>query len=309
MKDLLIKLMRKINAVITYPTAAFVTPPRLWASFIYKKSLGKNIDWNDPKTLNEKINWLKFYSDTSKWTILADKYNVREYIVEKGLQDILVPLYGTWDKAEDINFNSLPNSFVLKTNHGSGDAIIIRDKSSINEKFIKRRLKKNLKQHYGRVQSEPHYLKIHPRVIAEELLSESGTCSPTDYKIWCFDGKPYAIWVCRNRTSESVEVSTYDLDWNIIPYAGRKLEHSHYLQSTKEVPRPKNLEDMLQTASKLSEGFPQVRVDLYNINGKIYFGEMTFTSMGGYMTFYSDEFQLELGNQVKLPNAKARPNN
>ena len=282
-----------------YPCGYFY--PKFLSGYIYKYIFKKKLDWKNPKTLNEKINWLKYNSDTSKWGVLSDKYLVRNYVKELGLNDILVKNYGVWSNANDIDFNQLPSSFVLKTNHGSGSVFVVKDKSTINIPFIRKSLNDWLKIPYGITQAEPHYRLIKPLIIAEELLTEidSDSSSLIDYKIWCFDGKPYSLWVCKNRTEKSVDVISMDLNWKPIDYAHEPNPHYNLIVDIPQ--KPKNFSCMLEIAEKLSKGFPEVRVDLYNINGKIYFGEMTFTSMGGYMTYYSERFQEELGTKVKLP--------
>lgn len=280
------------------------TPKRI-SSYCYRRVLGEKLNWDNPQTLNEKINWLKFNSDTSDWTRLADKYQVRQYLVEKGFESLLVPLYAKWDTADDIDFSVLPREFVLKTNHGSGEILIVKDKCKVDEDEVRNIMNEYLCERYGQLQGEPHYLGIKPCIIAEKLLIEKENVFSTslvDYKVWVFSGKPYFIWTCYNRTKESTYVGTYDLNWDYHP------EHSiftdHYRDGGNVVPRPKTLDKMLKVASELGFGFPEVRVDFYEVDGNLFFGEMTFTGAGGFMPFFTKEFQLELGNQVILSNAK-----
>ena len=188
--------------------------PKTLAQHLYKKRLGKRIDWDNPKDLNEKIQWLKFYSDTSEWTRLADKYEVREYVKEKGFGENLVKLYGKWDKAENIDWVSLPDKFVMKVNNGSGDVVVCSDKKKLDINEVSKYFNKMLKRKYGFSTAEPHYLDIPPCIIAEEMLDVSKqpivSSSLIDYKIWCFEGKPECVWACYNRKKGSVEVATYD---------------------------------------------------------------------------------------------------
>lgn len=266
----------------------------------YEYFMHKKINLTTPVDLNEKINWLKLHESPKLWAELADKYTVRKFIESKGLSDILVPLYGVYNTANDINFDELPNSFILKTNHGSGDVVIVKDKSTINRKDIVNRINKFLRMPYGVQSGEPHYLFIKPRVIAEELLiPEDGfSTSLIDYKIWCFNGEPHHIWACYSRTKKKVYIEVHDLDWNYCP------EHSvyndHYDDGKGIIPKPKNFDNMLSIAQKLSEGFKEVRVDLYNQNGKIYFGEMTFTGNGGYMDWYKQDYLTEMGDLIDI---------
>ena len=276
--------------------------PTFVAKRIYKKRMGKDLDLTHPQDLNEKINWLKFYGDTSMWPDLADKYKVRDFVKKRGCDSILVSLYAMWENADEINFDSLPKSFVLKTNHGNGEVLIVKDKTKIDLNDTKALFKHYLSEDFGKYQGEPHYRKIQRCIVAEELLDVDDldyTTSLVDYKIWCFDGKPYYIWACYSRTKEKVYVEVHDLNWNYLPE--KSVFTDHYRDGKGIVPKPEKLDEMLMIASKLSEGFPEVRVDLYENKGKIYFGEMTFTSNGGYMDFYTQEFLDELGSYCHLP--------
>lgn len=270
-------------------------------SIIYSKRKGKKMNWQNPQDLDEKINWLKVYGDTSQWPTLADKYKVREYIKNKGLEGILVPLYGVWSKVDDIDFDILPESFVIKTNHGSGDCIVVRDKKSLNIEETKKILKDSLRHNYGVNHAEFHYSEIPPRIIAEQLLIQDCDFSSTliDYKVWCFNGEPYMIWVCYNRGKKKVMVECHDLNWNYHPEWS--IFYEKYQNGKGIVPKPKHLPQMIEYARALSHGFPQVRVDFYVVKDKIYFGEMTFTSNGGYNHFFTPDFQLTMGRQITLP--------
>lgn len=273
------------------------------ADDIYFKRFGEKINWANPRNINEKINWLKFNSDTSQWTELADKYKVRDYVKRCGLEEILIPIYGVWNNASEIDFDKLPSTFVLKTNHGSGEIIVCKDKAKLNVDEAIKSLNEWMSESYGQYQGEPHYINIQRKIIAEKYLFENNphsTLSVIDYKIWCFDGVPYYIWVCCNRTHESVYVELYDTSWNYLPQ--KSVFTDHYRDNGGKVPKPNDLDKMLSIASILSKGFPQVRVDLYRCDDVIYFGEMTFTSSGGYMDFYTKEFLDELGSLIKLPN-------
>ncbi|MBQ7683713.1 MAG: glycosyltransferase [Bacteroidaceae bacterium] len=276
--------------------------PQLVATLRFRMITGRFMDWKHPRDINEKIQWLKFYGDTSQWPRLADKYAVREYVKEKGLADILVPFIGKWDKAEDIDWEALPNQFVMKTNHGSADALICKDKAALDTACYTQFFARQLKSKLGPETGEPHYDKIKPCIVAEELLDATKqdypSTSPIDYKIWCFDGKPSYFFVCLNRTKEACEVATYDTDWNFYPQYIKRADH--YIPCTNPLPRPRNLEQMLSIAHRLSEGFPCVRVDLYEIGGKVFFGEMTFTPASGNNSFYPQEFLDILGDLCNI---------
>ena len=294
-------LLKKQIWKIIFFILGYVSPKTL-AGIHFRRSFGRWIDWNNPKDINEKIHWLKFNSDTSQWTILADKYRVREFITANGLGDMLVSLYGKWDHAEDIDWDSLPNQFVMKTNHGSGDALICRDKQTLDRIYWTSYFSKLLTKQFGRIMGEPHYNKISPCIIAEELLDNTkqqvDSTSLVDYKIWTFDGKPSYIWACHNRTKDFCEVGVYDTEWNFHPEFSRST--SHYRLVSNPIPRPQSLDKMLHAASILSKGFPELRADFYEVNGKPYFGEMTFTSASGLNSFYTQDFLNILGDSCKI---------
>ena len=279
-----------------------VSPKRL-ASVLYRRKFGRPIDWENPRDINEKINWLKFNSDTSRWSELADKYRVREYAEQCGYADLLVPLYGKWDKAGDVDWDVLPNQFVMKVNNGCGDVLICQDKGAIDIQKVNKKYGKLLRKRFGIVTAEPHYLNIKPCIVAEQYLdvrTQPGeTRSLVDYKIWCFDGQPECVLVCSDRNSLSLSRAMYDLDWNYHPEW--TLYNEHYVKPTSLTPRPASLERMIEAAAVLSKGFPEVRVDFYDIEGRPYFGEMTFTAAAGRMNYYSQDFLDYLGSKVKLP--------
>ncbi len=267
----------------------------------YFARFGKLPNLKDPKDLNEKILYLKLFSDTSMWTDMANKYKVRDYVKKCGLGDTLVKLYGVWYNAESFSLDELPNSFILKANNGEGKGanLIIKDKNEWDNNKLRTIINKWLKRkNIGVLAAEPQYKDMVPCVIAEELLPiEKGHKSLIDYKIWCFNGKPYYIWACTDRDNLGTDVMTYDLEWN--PHPEYSIFDSRYRKG-ELIDKPKNLEYMLEVAEKLAKPFPQVRVDLYNIKGKIYFGELTFTSLGGMMNFHTPEFLLEMGSKVDV---------
>ena len=271
----------------------------------YRYVFKKPLNLKDPQDLNEKILWAKLYADTTEWTRLADKYEVRKYVDEIGLGDTLVKLYAVWFDLKDVDFDTLPETFIIKANNGDGKGTnkIIRKSELTPEKkqeyldMIDEWLhRKNI----GALHAEPHYKGMRPCVIAEEVLPcDPGTTTLTDYKIWCFNGKAYYVWICNDRSTggNSAHVMTYDLDWNAHPEYS--VFNSDYLRG-EIMPKPQNFEQMIAIAEKLSKGFPELRVDLYNVQGKIYFGELTFTSQGGFMDFYTPEFNKELGSKFDI---------
>lgn len=271
---------------------------RSLAGLIYRLNFGHRLNWRSPQNLSEKINWLKFYSDTSKWTELADKYKVREYVASKGLKDILVNLYGVWERAEDIDFSILPKSFVLKTNHACGTVLLVEDKSKIDYKETRDLLNKWLTIKIGLKSAEPHYLGIRPLIIAEQYLKPS-IGKLVDYKLYTVSGKTELVMVCSDRKiGVSASISLYDSDWNFCP---ERLGACHSGDTAVPITKPESFDKMKEYAEILCKDFPFVRMDFYDIDGQIYFGEMTFTPKGGYCSTLSDEESLRIGKQIVLP--------
>lgn len=295
----------KENARRAYLITLATISKKNFVGLSYKRHTHKNMNWENPEDLNQKIQWLKVYGDTSQWPKLADKYLVREFIKEKGYEDILIPLLGVWNDAREIDFSKLPNKFVLKPNNGSADVIIVKDKSNLDIQEVIKKLNWSMKHRFGLENAEPHYFKIKPLIVAEELLEQNDNLSEEsliDYKVWCFNGTPNCVCVYCNRKGGQVQKSTYDLNWQCHPEMA--VVNFHSQPGREDIPRPKNFEKMLEIAKVLSQGFPEVRVDFYNIDGKIYFGEMTFTGAGGFIDFYTEDALVKLGKLVILPKEK-----
>lgn len=274
----------------------------LLAKIEYRAITKRNLNLGNPQNLIEKIVWMQFHTDTSLWTICADKYSVRSYVEEKGLAHILPKLYGSWEKVVDINWDLLPQKFVMKTNNSCGQNLIVRNKHELDIDNAKIKLDKWLKERYGHQNAQLHYLRIKPRIIAEELLEDPSLPKGTnliDYKIVCINGEPESILVVSDRQHNEYKVSFFDLEWNNISEKALNKDSNHY--GNISVPRPKNLETMIEYARILSAPFPQVRVDFYDINGKIYFGELTFTTGYGYRSFEYSEY---LGSKINLSKIK-----
>lgn len=275
----IIKFVAKISGALYLRNFFYEKFPKRHAAKLYKSRFGRNIDWQNPTEFNEKLRWMQFYTDTSKWTLLADKYRVREYLEKNGYSELLVKLYGVWDNAEDIDFTKLPESFVIKTNHGSGGVFVVRDKSKVDSNVIRAELNKGISKKFGIETAEPHYFSIRPAIIAEELLEQDGDVSSSliDYKFYCTDGEPQFCAVMYNRDIEhhQYDVRVYDMKWNEIShFVG---DYSHVRKGKTSVPKPKNMDRMIQFCRDMCKEFPFVRMDFYETNGRLYFGEFTFT--------------------------------
>lgn len=268
--------------------------------FIYLLRTGKVLNLKNPQDLNEKMFWLSRYWRNPLITLCSDKYKVRQFLEEKGCGDILNEQYGVYDRGEDIDFEKLPDKFVLKCNHGSRMNIIVEDKNKLNIPETIATLNKWVKFQYGRG-TEWQYKAIEPKILAEKYL-ESQDGKMIEYQIFCFNGKPM-FFLVRNdlRKSEvdkaSIEYAvSYTMDWKRV-YMRKDEEQFNF-----ELPKPANYEKMIEYAKRLSEGFPQVRVDYYEIDDRLVFGELTFSSNGSVQSNYKDEYIKSLGNELELPS-------
>lgn len=259
-----------------------------YLNIMYKKIFNCNIDWNNPRKLSEKIQYEKIYGKNDEIkALLTDKYKVRKWIKEKIGEEYLIPLIGIYNSFEEIDYNSLPNQFVIKCNHDSGSVTIVKDKSKVNWKNLRYKYNYHLKTDFSKFSLEKHYSLIIPKIIIEELvLCEDGDLP--DYKFWCFNSKVYYCRVDISRYGNHKR-NMYDLEWNLQEWVEGIYENKEDLE------RPNNFDEMVSIAKKLCIGFPEVRVDLYNANGKIYFGEMTFSSASG-LEYIEPKYDLMLGN-------------
>ena len=281
----------------------FDKDPKLAADKLYYTAFKKHINWETPKDLNEKIHWMLHNTDTSLWTKCADKYQVRDFVKERGCGQYLVDLYGRWENPNEIDFSLLPNQFVLKANNGSGTVMVVKEKDTLNERKIRKTLHRWLKRPYGYMGGQLHYLKIPRCIIAEEFLEEKGeqkALSPSaliDYKIWCINGMPECILVIFGREGKSYFRQVYDLNWNKMNDVMNMHTNGHFDYKNIEIPKPKCLDEMVEMAKKLSAPFKEVRVDLYVIEQKPYFGELTFTAGMGSFT---EKYYNYLGDKIDL---------
>lgn len=299
MKDKIIRAVKNPSLAISYILANFkifrLIPDELYLKIQYRLHTGKPLNLKSPKTFNEKLQWLKIYNRKPEYTKLVDKYEVRKYIAETIGEKYLIPLIGVYDDVDKIDWDSLPNQFVLKCTHGSGYNIICKDKSKLNIKQVKRKLKLWMNTNYYWRGREWPYKNVKPRIICEKyMVDESGT-ELKDYKIFCFNGEPKIIQVDFNRFIDHKR-NLYDLRWNYIP-----LSIKYPTDPNKNIEKPQRLEEMLKIAKILSKDYPHVRVDLYSIYDKIYFGEMTFYHESGFGKFWPPSYDYLFGSWLQLP--------
>ena len=254
----------------------------------YSSRIHEPIDWKNPKKYTEKIQWRKLFLKDERLTEYSDKILVRDYVKKIIGAEYLIPVLGVWDSFEEIDFESLPNSFVLKTNHGSGTNIIVKDKTELDRKTAKTLINGWMKTDFGYSHGfELHYSEIIRKIYAEKYINVINN-DLEDYKFLCFNGKAYYCWVDVDRNGDHRR-NVYDMEWVLQPWGQAKKN------TTKNLPKPENFDLMIELAEKLATGFSHVRVDLYNVDGKIYFGEMTFTNGSGYDLITPREYDYELG--------------
>ena len=262
----------------------------------YRVKFGRKLNLKSPERFTEKIQWYKLNYKNPLMPRCSDKYMVREYVRSKGLGHILTDLYDVFECPEDIRLDQLPEKFVLKLSNGSGTNLLCTDKSQLAESEVIREFQKfvfKVKANLGR---EWPYMEAKPRIIAEQLLEDEAHINNAvnDYKIFCYDGKPEYIICISDRYSDRCNHLVYDTEWNKIRVAseGARLD--------EDAPKPENLQEMLEVAAKLSEDFPFTRIDLYSLENRIYFGEITFYPWSGYMEFEPEEFDYVLGEKFTL---------
>jgi len=258
--------------------------------------MGKRLDLDHPQDFNQKLQWLKLNYHNPLLVQCADKHAVRGFVTERVGGKYLNDILGVYSSFEDIDLASLPSAFVLKAIHGSGWNVVCRDKSSINWASVGRNFRTWLKSDFSRFGREWQYREIPHRIICEKYMEDSSGPELRDYKIFCFDGVAELIWVDFIANGQQYR-NFYDKDWCFQPEKRILWPNA----SAESVQRPVNLDEMLWVAGELSKGFPQVRVDLYNVNDRIVFGELTFSSANGLAEFSSDSFANELGSHIKLP--------
>lgn len=269
----------------------------LYIKLCYRARIGKELNLNNPQTFNEKLQWLKLYDRNPEYTEMVDKYEAKKYVADIIGDKYIIPTLGLWNKFEDINFEKLPNQFVLKCTHDSGGLVICKDKSKLNLKEAKRKISKSLKTNYYYHSREWPYKNVKPRIIAEQyMVDESGT-ELKDYKFFCFNGEPKLLFIAKDRPY-ATKFNYYDMNFKKLPFK------QHYENFNDCIEKPKGFDKMVELSKKLSKNIPHVRVDFYDINGKVYFGELTFYHFSGFEKFEPEEWDRKLGDMLKLPKEK-----
>lgn len=279
-------------------------PDKLYLKLCYKCKLGKNLNLKNPQSFNEKLQWLKLYDRRPEYIAMVDKYAVKDYVASIIGAEYIIPTLGVWDRFEDIDFDSLPNQFVLKCTHDSGGLVICKDKTEFNIKEAQKKLNRHLKKNYFYSCREWPYKNVKPRIIAEEYLeektnqsdntiTESSECL-TDYKFFCFNGVPEIFYISKDH-SDNPTTDFFDMDFNSLPIKMRD-PNSEILPE-----KPINFEKMKEFAQILSEGIAHLRVDFYSVDNHIYVGELTFYHCSGFAPITPSEWDYKMGEWIKLP--------
>lgn len=286
------------EAIQFCPIVKFI-PTKLYLKLHYFFTFKKFLNLKDPKGFNEKLQWLKLYDHNPLYTKLVDKYLVKDYVANKIGAEHVVPLYGVWNEFDEINFDALPNQFVLKCTHDSGGYVVCKDKSSFDKKKAKKIISRVLHRNYYYAEREWAYKNVQPKIIAEKYIDSLGKPESIEYKLTCYDGKVKMITVCSGIAHSSFSVrfnNHFDRDFNPLEF------YVFYKKSEKKVELPVQINEIIDYAEKLSQGIPQVRVDFYIHDEVIYFGEMTFYTWGGWCKFNPPEWNEILGSWITLPS-------
>lgn len=261
----------------------------------FKACFGYVPDLENPRTFNEKLQWLKLHDRKDIYTTMVDKYEAKKYVGHVIGEKYVIPTLGVWDNFDDIDFSKLPMSFVLKCTHDSGSVVLVRDKNHWDKDAAKKLLERGLSRNYYWSGREWPYKNVKPRILAEEMVD----MNPVDYKWICLKGEPEVLCMCMDRQKGDLTFNYYDMNFNLLPF-----EWVHPNIKTGEVKRPENFDEMKKLAQKLSKGIPEVRVDFYDINGQVYFGELTFYHQSGFAPFSPEEWDLKLGQLLDLTDIK-----
>ena len=275
-------------------------PDRAYLKLKYRANFGKGLNLKAPKTFNEKLQWLKLYDRRPEYIRMVDKYAVKEYVAEKIGEEYIIPTLGVWDRVEDIDFDALPNQFVLKCTHDSGGIVICKDKSKLDIEWAKRKLKRSLKNNFYYSYREWPYKNVKPRILAEQYMEDTETAELRDYKFFSFDGVTKALFIAteRQKDGEEVKFDFYNMDFEHLDF------RQGHPNSSMKIDKPKCFDEMWGLSEKLSKNIPHVRVDFYEVNGKVYFGELTFFHHAGLMPFDPEAWDYTFGDWIRLPEKK-----
>ena len=284
----------RLIGIVLLDKISFLIPDKPYVELMYWLNMGKKLNLKNPVTFNEKLQWLKLYNHNPEYTVMVDKVKAKEYVAKLIGEEHIIPTLGVWDDPDDIDFDALPNQFVLKCNHNSGTGMCIcRDKSKLDIEKVKAKLRKGLKENYFVRWREWPYKNVPRKILAEKfMVDESGT-ELTDYKWFCFNGEPYMMYVSHDN-AEHATTDFFDMNYNRLPLRMKDPN------SDNPPTKPKEFEEMREYAKVLSRHIPFLRVDFYVISHKVYFGELTFFHNAGFCKVKPDKWNEKLGNMIKF---------
>lgn len=306
-------MIEKIMKYVKHPENVFiflqnrcnfrVLSDKAYLSICYKLSMGEKLNLENPVTFTEKLQWLKIYDRKPEYTRMVDKYEAKTFIAEKIGEKYIIPTLGVWDHFDDIDFDNLPEQFVLKCTHDSGGLVIVKDKAKMDKTAARRKIEKSLKKNYFYSAREWPYKDVQPRIIAEPYLEESGGCEPDcpeknllkDYKFFCFNGQPKVMFIAQE-LSEKPENDYFDMEFTHLPLHMKDEVNAPVVPS-----KPDQFGKMKEIAEILSQGIPHVRVDFYYIEDQLYVGELTFYHCSGMAPIKPEEWNYRLGSWIQLP--------
>ncbi len=275
-------------------------PDELYLRLVYLGRTGKLLNLKNPQKYNEKLQWLKLYDRKPEYTRMVDKYEAKLYVAERIGQEYIIPTYGVWDSFDEIDFDSLPNQFVLKTTHDCGGLVICTDKAKLDMDKARQTIENHMHRPYYLHGREWPYKNVKPRILAEQYMEDLKTRELRDYKFFCFDGEVKALFIATERqlAGEETKFDFFDAEYNHLPFI------NGHPNASKLPEKPVCFEQMKVLAGKLSEGIPHLRVDFYEVDGKIYFGELTFSHWSGMVPFEPEQWDYTFGSWIKLPDKK-----
>lgn len=293
------KVLKKLLLTIMTRRIFWCIPDDFYLKMRYRIKMGVPLHLNNPKSFNEKMQWLKLYDRRDCYTDMVDKFAAKEYVGKIIGRQYIIPTIGVYDKFDDINFDQLPSRFVIKCTHDSGGLVICDDKSKINKKEVRKKINKCLRKNYYYIGREWPYKNVRPRIIVEKYLDDSNKNGLRDYKFFCFNGEPKLLYVSDGSHSSNQRIAFFDTKFRHLDI--KREDYGNYKILPK---RPKTFNKMMELSRLLSKNIPHVRVDWYEVNGKLYFGELTFSTCGGMIPFVNKEWDMKLGRLISLPIVK-----
>ncbi|MBQ3426746.1 MAG: glycosyl transferase [Clostridia bacterium] len=268
-----------------------------YLKLVYWARTAKHLRLSEPKTFNEKLQWLKLHDRREEYTGMVDKYAVKDYVASLIGEEYIIPTLGAWDSFDEIDFDSLPKQFVLKCTHDSGGLVICSDKDKLDMGSAKKKINRSLKANYFKTSREWPYKNVPKKIIAEKYMTDESNEELKDYKLMCFNGRVEYTLVCSGRFSdEGLTETFYDRDWNTAPFYRPK-----HPPKKDGIKKPETYDEMVRLAEIIAKDIPFVRVDFYDVNGRVYFGEITFYPASGCEAFMPEEWEYKLGDLIDLP--------